>query len=87
MGDVQHLVEPGGWTTSSEHPRHKILLSNENTHVRTWGNSVWEITQVFLFLLSLVHAGSAACSQEYSEGNFTAFCAYAVMLSKTQSRP
>lgn len=45
MGDVQHLVEPGEWMTSSEHPTHKILLSSENACTRTWGNFVWAITQ------------------------------------------
>lgn len=43
-------------------------------------------SEVFLFLISLVYAASAICSQEYSEGNFTALHAYAVMLSKDTIR-
>lgn len=44
------------------------------------------LRDIFFFVISLVYAASAICSPEYSEGNFTAWHAYAVMLSKDAIR-
>lgn len=54
------------------YPNPKILLSNGNAHIRTQGNLLWAITQMYFALLfvSLVHAASAICSQDHSGDRF-----------------